>query len=302
MNPSGNICPLCAASKVRSFDAQAFDSPNRSQRVAIRICDACDFAWQWPLNRTVEESKSYFEAEYAEQQQGSYFDKDSRTKIAHLQLEFLAELKIKEQSLLDIGCGDGVFVSLAAAEGWHAFGLDPSMPLSTISLATGNLEVLKGGLDELDSEKLFHCVTLWDVVEHLPQPEIVLKKAWDRVLPGGWLVIETGNFQSVEQVIAGPKWWAWQLDHRWYFSPSTLMSFIKSFEYVEICIADRVLRPLTNGGEKYKPPSKLQTLLSVLKRPWKKSQIIAEHQAKRQAALKWPEWSGLQIFALAVRK
>lgn len=303
MNPDSITCPICGAFKINSFEARAYDSSIPDQSVSIRACDACDFAWQWPLGRSADQSKEFFQSEYQAERKESYFDKERRREIASLQLDFLTSLNVQSHTLLDIGCGDGIFASESAKCGWNVIGLDPATPtIDEHAVNPPNLKLVNGTLDDLGPDEKFICVTMWDVVEHLPDPVPLLRNAWERVLPGGWLILETGNYQSAERLLAGGDWWAWQLDHRWYFSPSTLLHLLTPLGYSEFRLAERVMRPWSSGTVNFRAPSKLQTVLSLAKRPWKRAAIISEHAAKREAMHRWPDWAGLQIFALAVKK
>lgn len=295
-------CPLCGNLEIRNFETPAHDSANKSMSVAIRECLKCDFAWQWPLARTTEQSKAYFESAYKSERKSSYFDKAQRQEIAKLQLKFIAELNINPNSLLDIGCGDGTFAKEAASVGWNVTGIDPAIPANANQTRNYELNLISGTTDDLGSDEKFMCITLWDVIEHLPDPKSLLIKAWNRLLPNGWLIIETGNYQCVERVLAEQNWWAWQLDHRWYFSPSTLIKLLEPLKYSEARLADKVFRPWSHGSINYDPPSVIQTALSTLKRPLHIKTIINEHNKRRKASSKWKKWAGLEVFTVAFRK
>ncbi len=302
MKPDSIGCPLCGRLEVRNFEAIAHDSDVQDKAIAIRECLKCDFAWQWPLARTTEESKIYFESEYQTERKDSYFDKERRIEIAKLQLGFITELSIKPGTLLDIGCGDGTFANEAAKIGWSVTGIDLVIPENPNPTRNGDLHLIGGTTDDLASDRKFMCITLWDVIEHLPDPKRILSEAWEHLLPDGWLIIETGNYQSVDRVLSEHNWWAWQLDHRWYFSPSTLLYLLEPLKFEEAHLAQRVFRPWSREKFDYHSPSKFQTFLSVLKRPLHREVIIREHTAKRNAYSKWPKWAGLEIFTIAIKK
>ena len=300
---NGMNCPLCEGTDVRGFDARAHDSSVAGKTVAIRACQICDFAWQWPLDRTPGQSKEIFQQEYQAERKGGYFDKDLRSAIASCQFDFVAGLDVQTRTLLDIGCGDGAFARECAKRGWQVMGIDPALPDHLAELhPSGHFGLVKGMPEDLGLGREFACVTLWDVVEHLPDPRPVLQTAWDLLAPGGWLVLETGNYQSAGRLLAGDSWWAWQLDHRWYFSPPTLRVLLEPLGYSELRVADRVLRPWSRALSRIDAPSRAQTLLSLLKRPWRAAAIRSEHAAKREASTRWPQWASLEIFALAIRK
>ncbi|MBK8376013.1 MAG: class I SAM-dependent methyltransferase [Sphingomonadales bacterium] len=120
-----------------------------------------------------------FQSEYQAETKESYFDKERRCEISGLQLDFLTKLNVQSHTLLDIGCGDGIFARESARCGWNVIGLDPATP--TIGEPTENppnLKLFNGTLDDLAPDEKFKCVTMWDVVEHLPDPDPVLRNAW----------------------------------------------------------------------------------------------------------------------------
>lgn len=72
--------------------------------------------------------------------------------------------------LLDVGCSEGRFLSLARDAGWHVRGLDPD-PGAVQAAREQGIEVLRGSAgDPLPVGGAFDLVTLWDVIEHLPAP------------------------------------------------------------------------------------------------------------------------------------
>lgn len=92
--------------------------------------------------------------------------------------------------ILDVGCGNGDFLSLARARGYTVQGIDVSA--SSVRLCrTRGLEVLQGTLLEVPLSTGFDVVTLWDVIEHVPNPVAVVRRAWDLLEPGGHLVVKT---------------------------------------------------------------------------------------------------------------
>jgi SAM-dependent methyltransferase len=90
--------------------------------------------------------------------------------------------------LLDIGCGTGEFLDVAARSGFSVLGIEPSPTASAIAARTH--EVLK--TEFLDAEtggRRFDAVVLWSVLEHVPSPAEVLARAAALTEPGGILAL-----------------------------------------------------------------------------------------------------------------
>ncbi len=88
--------------------------------------------------------------------------------------------------LLDVGCGYGGFVRMMRDNGWDAEGIDPS-PATVASAARIGAPVRLGTLDEADGT--YDAITLFYVLEHLPDPSTALGKLSGLLAPGGTLLI-----------------------------------------------------------------------------------------------------------------
>ena len=98
-------------------------------------------------------------------------------------------------SLLDVGCADGRFVNAAAARGIDARGVDHSARLVEMGNDRyGGGRLSRASIEELDElGQRFDAVTLFEVIEHVPDPLGVLREAARLVNPGGLLIVSVPN-------------------------------------------------------------------------------------------------------------
>ena len=116
-------------------------------------------------------------------------------------------LKVKEgQSarLLDVGCGSGDFLAMAANAGWTTFGTEPDEFSRDRARASG-LDV-RATISEFAGEPRFDAITLSHVIEHVPDPVRTLRDCRERLKPGGFLYLATPNLESVGHQIYGRHW------------------------------------------------------------------------------------------------
>lgn len=75
----------------------------------------------------------------------------------------------KEGKLLDVGCGTGEFLEVARGVGFAASGIEPSE--TACRIAGKENDVVRGELKGISlKENTFDVVTLWSVLEHVPDP------------------------------------------------------------------------------------------------------------------------------------
>jgi 2-polyprenyl-3-methyl-5-hydroxy-6-metoxy-1,4-benzoquinol methylase len=145
--------------------------------------------------------------------------------------------------LLDVGAYIGIFVETAAAAGWDAVGVEPSA-WAAAEAARRGVPVLHGTLTApaLAGEQ-FDAVTLWDVIEHVHDPAAEIQRAYERLVPGGWIVIHTMDVESALARLMGARW-PWLMDmHLTYFSRQTLAKMVAQagFDVVEVAPHGRYL-------------------------------------------------------------
>ena len=146
--------------------------------------------------------------------------------------------------LLDVGCYIGVFVELAAQHGWEAWGVDPSRWAVDRAQERG-LQVVQGTLATASlPEAGFDVVTMWDTIEHLPDPAATLERAHRLLKPGGLLVVHTIDIDSLFARLMGSHWpWLMEM-HLFYFSRRTLGDLLakRGFEVLSDRPQGRYLR------------------------------------------------------------
>ncbi|HOT92982.1 MAG TPA: class I SAM-dependent methyltransferase [Anaerolineae bacterium] len=128
--------------------------------------------------------------------------------------------------LLDVGAHTGVFVDIAARHGWDAWGVEPSIWAVEQARAQG-LQMHLGTLENATFPPAhFSVVTMWDVIEHVPDPLATLQAAWRVLEPGGTLVVHTMDIDSLFSRLMGKRW-PWYMEmHLFYFSRRTLAAML----------------------------------------------------------------------------
>ncbi|MBU4346710.1 MAG: methyltransferase domain-containing protein, partial [Candidatus Omnitrophica bacterium] len=111
------------------------------------------------------------------------------------------EREYSSGKLLDMGCGLGLFLKLWDPKKWELFGIDISRKAVEYAKSKG-LNVKEGFLEKTDfSDKHFDVITMFYVLEHLPNPLKVLKEARRILKKNGLLVIRVPQSISAEKFL-----------------------------------------------------------------------------------------------------
>ena len=135
-----------------------------------------------------------------------WWDPESEFRPLHqinpLRLDWINALApLKNQQVLDVGCGGGILTDSMARKGADVLGID----LSTKALRVAQLHALEAQTDgvqyrEVSVEALaaeqpgsFDVVTCMEMLEHVPDPDSVVRACSQLVKPGGWVFFSTIN-------------------------------------------------------------------------------------------------------------
>ncbi len=158
-------------------------------------------------------------------------------------------------SLLDVGAGTGDFLKVAKKNGWQVQGIEPNEKAVKLAFEKG-IE-LKSSLNDFEG-KQFDVITLWHVLEHIPNLEETIIKLSNLVKPNGTLIIAVPNFKSFDAKHYGKFWAAFDVPrHLWHFSKVAIQKlFSENFELekIEPMIFDSFYVSLLS--EKYKNGNK----------------------------------------------
>ncbi len=127
--------------------------------------------------------------------------------------------------LLDIGAGTGEFLLAAKKSNWEVLGVEPNEQARNLSEDKG---VSLAENLELVSDKNFDVITLWHVLEHLPNLQKDINLIHSKLKKGGTLIIAVPNFKSYDAGYYKKYWAAFDVPrHLWHFSRSGIKSLFE---------------------------------------------------------------------------
>jgi SAM-dependent methyltransferase len=225
-------CNLCHSTDLEAvYDARADLEKDRELAVKFRAssdelltqplvkCRRCSLLF---VNPRVP--ASLMMAAYAEGADPQYVSQmASRVRTFSRSLARIERLKPGRGRLLDVGTAAGAFLRAARDAGWDAIGIEPNRWLAEWGRNEYGVDIQVGTVDDCPlPEASFDVITLWDVIEHTPDPLHVLRSARRLLKPDGVLVV---NYPDIGTWIAramGRTWPFLSSAHLYYFTRDTM--------------------------------------------------------------------------------
>jgi len=118
--------------------------------------------------------------------------------------------------LLDIGAGTGDFLVKAQENSWQVLGVEPSAKAK--ALAQSKHITFAESLEEIESHSM-DVITMWHVLEHVPDLQKQIAELKRILKPDGVIVIAVPNYKSYDAQHYGIYWAAYDVPrHLWHFS------------------------------------------------------------------------------------
>lgn len=139
--------------------------------------------------------------------------------------------------LLDVGCGFGSFVKIVRSQGWDGEGIDAS-PGTVAAAGRKGVPVRQETIESFEGPpSIYDAITMFYVLEHLPDPMGALRKVYDLLLPGGMLLVRVPHTTPIVRMLSPFGIGASLYDapyHLYDFSPSVLGKMLRKAGFDEV--------------------------------------------------------------------
>jgi len=270
-------CPVCGHSHFAPF-LTAKDHTVSHEQFKIVECKQCGFVFTNPRPLKENLGKYYKSTAYVSHSDTSegLINKVYKQvrKITLNQKYNLVKPYLENNNLLDIGSGSGSFLNAVKEKGVNAFGVEPDIETRESSIKKYGINVKdESALSDFEAD-YFSVITMWHVLEHVPNLEERVLEIKRILSPTGRLFVAVPNYTSFDASYYKEHWAAYDVPrHLYHFSPVTIRKLFNKHNMV----LERVIPMKFDSfyvsmlSEKYKngKPNLLKGILNGIKSNFK---------------------------------
>jgi 2-polyprenyl-3-methyl-5-hydroxy-6-metoxy-1,4-benzoquinol methylase len=225
-------CLVCGSDSFEPF-LVCKDYTVSQENFNIVSCKSCGFKFTNPRPENSVIGDYYKAEEYVSH---SNTTKGVVNKLYHSVRNYTLKQKLKlissyvsRGTMLDYGCGTGMFLNVCKNDGWETYGMEPDDNARKMSIEKG-LDVFsdKDKVSDRIADKKFNAITLWHVLEHVTDMEATLSFFKSKLNDDGVLIIAVPNHVSYDAQYYKEFWAAYDVPrHLHHFDINSMTSLVE---------------------------------------------------------------------------
>lgn len=234
------VCPICRGDRF-SVVGHAEDFLTTHEGFTLLQCDDCGLVRtaEPPLG---EEMARYYQSPNYTAHTGElpFASRIYRLAQRHMMrrkrlwIERMVPIKRHEPTphLLDVGAGMGHFAYTMQQAGYIVETVEPNEPAQRYAKKFFRLSPYESLEGAPFTENQFDLITLWHVLEHLPNLDEIMLRLRTLLKPGGKLVLALPNRLSFDALHYGDDWAAYDVPrHLWHFTPTQIERLAEQYDF-----------------------------------------------------------------------
>jgi SAM-dependent methyltransferase len=140
-------------------------------------------------------------------------------------------IRVADPKVLDIGAYTGIFLRYLKTAGISGIGIEPNEAAARYGRDRFGIDILPIDFEKFQSTEKYDLITLFNVLEHLSNPQSTLIKIRQIISAHGILVIEVPNIFHLFAKLSYGYWHHFQHGHFWFFSFGTLRRLLDRCQF-----------------------------------------------------------------------
>lgn len=206
-------CPICKSSKLNDA-LQVTDHFLSKETFHLVECHDCGYCYTNPRPTQAGIGRYYQSEDYISHSNSS---KGLQDRLYQLARKWALGTKYKlvhryqtQGRVLDIGCGTGEFLAHLMSRGYMVEGVEPDLKAREQAIANHSIAAVPT-VEQVSNKEYYQVITMWHVLEHVPDVRATFKKLFALLADRGILIIAVPDRESWDRAHYGPQWAAWDV-------------------------------------------------------------------------------------------
>ena len=221
------LCPLCNKTDLSPLYS---DIEKNCRIYEVLYCPACQTGITKPFPDKEELDALYSSETYRAHDKRFIGPIEGIIKsFRGFRLRSIERYSHNKGSILDIGCGRGLFLSLAKERGWMPYGVELNEETAYNAKEVLGMDIRTGELKDAGFEEgSIDVISIWHVLEHLTRPIEALRECRRILRPNGLLVLSVPNLSSIQSHSSGKHWFHLDVPyHLYHFSKEGIIKLLE---------------------------------------------------------------------------
>ncbi|HEX8515111.1 MAG TPA: class I SAM-dependent methyltransferase [Bacteroidia bacterium] len=225
-------CPVCNFNQFSPFLACKDNTVSR-ETFQIVSCNSCGFKFTNPRPENNQLGKYYKSEEYVSHSntKKGFINSTYQTVRKYTLLKKLQLISkyFKTGRILDIGCGTGEFLNTCKSAKWQTLGIEPDDDARQMAIRNYALDVRKESDLVLLENESFDIISMWHVLEHVPNLNERVEELKRLIKPKGIIIIAVPNCDSLDAKLYKENWAAYDVPrHLYHFTPKDIDTLFRN--------------------------------------------------------------------------
>jgi SAM-dependent methyltransferase len=210
-------------------------TPDRVHATILK-CSKCRLVYPTELIDPAKLSSLYEQSKYTYAEE-EYFIRRTYQRYLRQMLPVLKDQR-RPWSYLDVGCGNGFMLAAAREVGFdHVWGVEPSRHAIAQAEPGTRPHLIQGMFSrELISGKRFDAISVFQTLDHIPDPVAFVNDCSACLKPGGAVLFINHNIESWTARILGERCPMIDIEHTYLHTPSTMRQLFDRAGFADISV------------------------------------------------------------------
>lgn len=235
--PDAMRCPLCGTDNKKSFEVITQEAQAERRCRALRCACGVIYLDDYLEDRTAIYGENYTVWAKSREADEPMIAASKKTAFAEQLARIAPFIGPKGKKILDIGTGKGYLLDVAERMGFECHGVELSSYAAGKAAERFPGRIFTGTLEQARyPDGTFDVIAMTDLIEHIGDPQGLMKEVRRVLRPGGLVFIITPDTDAATRKMLGKRWFQYKYEHVVYWNARSLRRLLGSHGFEALAV------------------------------------------------------------------